>query len=383
MESNNKYSSFLIKAGYWVVIGGLIVLFIKFLLSPLVPFIIALIVSAIVQPIASFLSKKLRIKKNVLSVFFALLIYLLLAAAVVGILIALISALISWAESMPAFFSQTLAPWLAEKGDGLLAFINRYAPSVTPTVDELLPDALSTVGSSVINFSGKIVSWASSVGSRLPGILLATVICVISTAFMSGDYDHITGAVLDRLPDKSRKIVLRTREALKAVIGRYAKSYFLIFFITFCELLTGLSIVGIRQTFLISLIIAAFDILPIVGSGMVLLPWTIVTFIQGNLLRGIGLAVVYIVIVVARQIIEPKIVGRQVGLHPLLTLVCMWVGLKLAGGVGMFLFPITLLIIRELKADGIISGRSEKAAPENNGSSPLPGEVEKGEITAQ
>ncbi len=383
MDNSKKYSDFLIKAGYWVVIAGLVILFAKFLLSPLVPFIIALIVSASVQPLASRLSKRLRMKKSVLSVILALLIYLLLAAALVGILIALISALISWAESMPAFFAENLSPWLAEQGDKLLAFISRYAPEVTPTVDELLPDAFGTVGSSVINLSGKIVSWASSVGSRLPGILLATVICVISTAFLSGDFEHVTGSVLSRLPAKGQSIVKRTREALRTVIGRYAKSYFLIFFITFCELCIGLLIVGIKQAPLIALIIAVFDILPIVGSGMVLLPWTVITFIQGSFVRGLGLAIIYIIVIVARQIFEPRIVGRQVGLHPLLTLLCMWVGLKLAGGVGMFAFPITLLIIRELRADGIIGKAATGTETVISASPAAPEASDKGEETVQ
>ena len=97
-----------------------------------------------------------------------------------------------------------------------------------------------------------------------------------------------------------------------------------------------------------------FDILPIVGSGLVLAPWAAIKLLQGQIGTGVGLAVLWAVVIIVRQYAEPKIVGKQVGLHPLATLLCLWVGLKLAGGIGMFALPIGLLIIMELKTEGLI-----------------------------
>ena len=120
------------------------------------------------------------------------------------------------------------------------------------------------------------------------------------------------------------------------------------------ELFIGFLIIGVSDAAGIAALIAVFDILPIVGSGLILAPWAIVCFIQGKVALGIGLAILWAIVIVARQITEPKIVGKQVGLHPLATLICLWVGLKLGGGLGMFALPISLLIILELKAEGLI-----------------------------
>ena len=129
---------------------------------------------------------------------------------------------------------------------------------------------------------------------------------------------------------------------------------------TFAEIAIGLLIIGFDNAAVIALLIAVFDILPIVGSGIVLAPWAVIKLLQGKIGMGIGLAILWAVVIVVRQIAEPKIVGKQVGLHPLATMLCLWVGLKLGGGIGMFALPISLLIILELKAEGLILNKGNE-----------------------
>ena len=124
---------------------------------------------------------------------------------------------------------------------------------------------------------------------------------------------------------------------------------------TFLELVTGLSIIGIPKAPLIALVIAVFDILPVIGSGLFLIPWTIISFIIGNTSQGIGLAILYLVITVMRNIIEPRIVGTQVGLPPIVTLMSMVVGTYLFGGIGLLGLPVSLAIIKSLNDQGFIN----------------------------
>lgn len=138
------------------------------------------------------------------------------------------------------------------------------------------------------------------------------------------------------------------------VVGKLIKSYSIIMSITFVELSIGLSILKISNPFLIALAISVFDILPILGAGGVLLPWAIFSLILGNVPLGIGLFILYGVIMVVRQVIEPKIVGQQIGLHPIATLLCMFIGAKLLGVIGLFLFPITATIIKGMNDEGVI-----------------------------
>lgn len=232
--------------------------------------------------------------------------------------------------------------------------LERYNPELRATVEEALPGVMSTFSSAVMNFSVTVLGWISAIGAGLPNFFLATVICIIASIFFALDYDGISKAVLGVLPDKAQTIIRTAKRALGVIVGKYLKSYMIILLMTFAQIAVGLLIIGVDNALVIALLVAVFDILPIVGSGLVLAPWAAIKLLQGQIGTGIGLAVLWAVVIIVRQYAEPKIVGKQVGLHPLATLLCLWVGLKLAGGIGMFALPIGLLIIMELKAEGLI-----------------------------
>ena len=132
------------------------------------------------------------------------------------------------------------------------------------------------------------------------------------------------------------------------------RSYALIMSITCVELCIGLSLVKIPNPVIIALCISIFDILPVLGTGGIMIPWVVLTFIQGRFARALGLLAVYITITVIRNIIEPKIVGSQLGLHPVVTLCSMFVGAQLLGVIGVFGFPIGLSLLCHLNARGVI-----------------------------
>ena len=131
-------------------------------------------------------------------------------------------------------------------------------------------------------------------------------------------------------------------------------SYGLIMCITFTEITIGLLLMKIPNAVLIAACIAVFDILPVLGTGGIMIPWAIISLIIGDYFIGFGLLVLYLVITVIRNIIEPKIVGHQVGLHPVITLASMLAGLNLFGIIGLFGFPITLSLLRNLNDKGVI-----------------------------
>ena len=359
MEKKEKYKDFLLKFGYWAAILLVAVLFIKFLLKPLAPFLIALAVVMLVQPIVRKLDEKFRINKKFSSVVMVILCYLVIAGLLVLIIAGIISVVVDWAEMIPDYFVNSIQPGISETADKLLYRLNRISPELGLSVEQALPDIMSSVSGSVMDLSVNILSWASGIGTKIPGFFLATVICVISTVFLALDYDHIGKKVLGIMPAKLREIAITGKRALGVIIGKYLKSYALILLLTFAQLVIGLLIIGIDDAAAIAALIAVFDILPIVGSGMILAPWAVIAFIQGKIGLGIGITALWAIVIVSRQIAEPKIVGKQVGLHPLATLMCLWIGLKLGGGLGMFALPISLLIILDLKAEGIILNKPE------------------------
>ena len=127
----------------------------------------------------------------------------------------------------------------------------------------------------------------------------------------------------------------------------------IIMFITFCELCLGLWLIGgTNNLFVVAGIICIVDILPVLGVGTVLIPWSVILMVTGDFTRGILLALLYIVIVIIRNFIEPRIIGKQMGLHPLVTLICIFVGLRLFGIIGMFAVPLTVMVLIELQRSG-------------------------------
>ncbi|MBR6609197.1 MAG: AI-2E family transporter, partial [Oscillospiraceae bacterium] len=135
---------------------------------------------------------------------------------------------------------------------------------------------------------------------------------------------------------------------------QYIKSYSLILFITFAEIAAGLWLLGVKRAVLIAMLIAVFDILPAVGTGGIIIPWGIISIALGDVFMGIGLLALYLIVTVVRNTLEPKIVGEQVGLHPVATLMAMFLGSKIMGIIGLFGFPIALVILTKLNDSGKI-----------------------------
>jgi len=118
--------------------------------------------------------------------------------------------------------------------------------------------------------------------------------------------------------------------------------------ITFIELAVGLSILRVDGALSVAVLIAFVDILPVFGTGTIVIPWGIIELLKGNTLFAIGLAILYVIITVVRNVLEPKLVGKQIGLHPLVMLICMYVGVKVFGFTDLFILPIIAVIMKYL-----------------------------------
>ena len=189
---------------------------------------------------------------------------------------------------------------------------------------------------------------------RIPSFLVNTIICLIATVFIAVDFDGIRRFILCNLPEKPLQMVIDVKDTFLDIIWQFIRSYFVIFLITATELTAGLWIIGMESPLFFGAVIAIFDAFPIVGSGMFLLPWGVFKLVAGKLWQGVGLVALYLVITVVRQIIEPKIVGKHVGLRPIVTLVCMYAGTKLFGGIGLLALPVMVAILTDMNDRGLI-----------------------------
>ena len=168
------------------------------------------------------------------------------------------------------------------------------------------------------------------------------------------DYDRITGFFIRQMSEKAQEVFWEIKTYVTGTLFVCIRSYALIMSITFVELSIGLTVVGIENAVVIALLIAVFDILPVLGTGGIMIPWAAITAIQGEFKLALALFAVYIVVTIIRNIIEPKIVGSQLGLHPVATLASLFLGAQLFGVVGLFGFPIGLSLLRYLNEQGTI-----------------------------
>ena len=353
--TTDKKRNFLIDFAFAVVIILLVYFFLKYVINWIMPFVIAFLISALLYPLIKFVSAKLKIKKNkkpVAAVITAL--FFCTVGVLAGfILYKIVSAVASFIVGLPEYVQSTIIPSLSVAYEKIrTALANMHIE-----VDIGSKTFFDSIGSSVSGIVSRLMPSLSFITS-IPGIVVTGIIMIISTFFISMDFDGITSFCLAQLPKKAADFVVMLKDYTVKILFRYVRSYALILAITFGELLIGFTVMhfvaGLQNIFLLALLIAVFDILPIVGTGTVLIPWAVVSLITGDYVKAVCLLVIYGVITVVRQFIEPKIVGNQVGLHPVATLLAMIVGTRLFGAVGLFGVPIALAIIKDLDDHGKI-----------------------------
>lgn len=345
---------FLINFAYFAVILGITVALTRYALGVLAPFLVALVVSLLLKPVVTFLREKAHFRKGIAGALVVLVFYALIVLLLVVLGVQIFTAAKSFFLTLPALYTDSVAPWLSARFADLQAFAAKLDPEAAAAYNVVASNVTSTLGQTIANISKTVVTWVTGITLKTPRFLLNLLISVIATVFLSIDFPKINAFILRQFSEKNRDLLHNIRVHLGRTLGRYTRSYALILVITFAELALGLKIVGVQKAFGVAAAIAVFDILPVVGSGLVLLPWTLVSLFSGDYMRALGLGVVYVVVIVVRNIMEPKIVGDRVGLHPLVTLLSMIVGTFLFGGIGLLGLPITLALLQSLQKQGII-----------------------------
>ena len=180
------------------------------------------------------------------------------------------------------------------------------------------------------------------------------LIAVIATVFMELEFPEIKAFLKRQIPAEYQRAFRDGKNYVTGTMGKCILSYCLIFGMTFAELTVGLFLLGIKNAFAIAFIIAVLDILPVLGTGTVLIPWAVLAFASGRISTGVGVFGLYLVITVVRNLIEPKLVGKQMGLSPVIMLPCMLIGLKFFGIIGLFVVPLLVSFLKQLNDRGII-----------------------------
>ena len=331
-----KKRDFLINLAYWLVVAAGVYLAMEYLLPISVPFLFGSLIAWMVIK----LSGKLHCTHKLFRIGLTLLIYGILAllitlAAVKGL--SAISGIIQW---LPQLYENKLLPFVTLVYDWFAQHIRMLDPALISALEMVLESVLSSFKSLISYLSGYAVDLVSGLATGIPNLILSLLAMIFSTVFVVGDYERIAAFAGNNIPDSAKKILTNIRIYLTDTLFVVIRSYVLIMLLTFGELSLLFSLFGIEHAVLKAGVISLLDILPILGTGGIMIPWAVTSLALGYYKLGLELLAIYGIVTVVRNYVEPKIVGTQLGLHPIITLVSMFIGLRLFGFWGIFGLPV-------------------------------------------
>lgn len=208
------------------------------------------------------------------------------------------------------------------------------------------------LGQIVLRLGSEVTVGMGRVLAATPRAFLALIVSVVACIYTSMDYEHMREWVLSLFPSPWRARVASTCRCIPRLLLVTLRAYGVLMLITFAELWIGFGILRIKYAVWLAALIALIDLLPVLGTGTVLIPWSVVSLLSGETARGIGLLVLYAVVTVVRQMIEPYFLSKSMGVHPFVSLLAMLMGLELFGVLGMILSPMIVLLIRTAIGNG-------------------------------
>ncbi len=339
LERNSK-KEFLINVLYTVTVFLILLAVYYLLVKFLFPFVIGAIIAFSVQPMANKISKKIKLSQGIWSVIFALLLYILAGTLICFLIYKVIALAIDFTEYLPSFFGKAEAIFM-KIGDRY-ANVFKYFPEELRLLAENFWG--ETIEKFILSLGNTVTKGVSGFIKKIPLFFVSGIVTLVASCYISKDFLQLKRFTRELLGQKIAKKGVKIKNILVGSVFKILKGYALLYLITSVELCLGFLILGIKRAFLLAIIIAVVDLLPVLGTGTVLVPWAILSVLSDNLQFGIGIAILYIIIVLVRNFLEPKIIGMQVGVNSLFTLMAMFLGLKVLGILGLILFPIILIV---------------------------------------
>lgn len=346
MEAKKK---FVINAGFYGIIAALLIAFYRYIIPILLPFIIGFCVAAIVQLPLRHIPLKNPSQRRLMSCALVVVFYALVVGLLILFAVSIVNEAGNLVRALPDVFHNHLYPFFTHIADRLQEVLNPIDPELTDWIIEAGKSAAQSLGQFATDLSAGAVKLVASGAISIPGVLIQIIITVVSSFYIASDYRLVVDFLKSLIPQNSRKFAIDVIRYAKSAVLAFIKSYSIIFVVTFVELWIGLTLLKIPYSLAIAFGIAIFDLMPVLGTGGILIPWTVIALVLGSYGMAAGVAILYITITAVRHVLEPRIVGGEIGLHPLATLVAMILGLNLMGLLGMLLLPITLVAITNVR----------------------------------
>ncbi|GHU77577.1 sporulation integral membrane protein YtvI [Clostridia bacterium] len=346
----NKYKSIINRVLASLGFILFVYLFVNYIFSYIAPFFFGIIVALCINPLVSFF-EKCRLRRGIasaLGVLAFLFAFVFIIVTIVGNLInqsySILNSVLVYLQSLSAQIES-----LRSKFIDLLDFV---PPMFRDTIMSIVPSILSAITNSITALKSDN---PTNFVTLIPNFFMCLLITFISAFFFSKDKTLIMKSVVGRLPLAFREKCGSVKDGLLDALAGYLKAQTILMSITAVICVSGLFLSGYPYALFMGFLIALVDALPLFGGGIILLPWAAIQFLSKNFTFGACILAIYIVVLVTRQSLEPRILGKQIGIHPLITLLSIFVGLKVFGGLGFFLGPAVVVTVKVL-----MSSQTEK-----------------------
>lgn len=323
-----------------------------FVIKLFLPFLLGYLFSMAVNPLADFLQKKLKIPRGLSAV----LVIVLIVGIVGGVLTFAIWKIV---DEIRMLYTQFPAIYESVR-NGVHAFGEKWS-MLYDNLPVNIQEALAALGENISDKAAGFINTkslpmvgnAGNFAKSLPSVFIGIVVFILSSYFMVSDNKTVSRTVKKMIGPRLAERLTMVKSELKKYLGGYCRAQVILMFIAFLIMLTGLSILNINYALLIALAVAVLDALPFFGSGLVLWPWTVVAFLNGNIRLGVGLIIIYAAVALMRHFTEPKLVSSRIGMNPILTLMSMYVGYRTLSIGGLILGPIILMLIISFYKAGV------------------------------
>lgn len=324
------------------------VVFITKILPYIAPLIVGIIITFIIERPVRFMQDKLKMSRSLAVALAILLFVVVIGGIVIFTFYKLTTELAHLTRDTPSLYS--IADFLQVLIEKSQSFYLGIPEDIVKALEKNIGSIVSTISSWLTNLFSAMLSVVKS----LPELFIFLIISMVSTFFMSRDREEITAFIYRQIPDRwGLKFRSIKTDLFMAFIG-YLKAQLTLVFITFLELLLGYTILGVDYAFFLAIFTAIVDAIPVLGTGTILIPVSAAHLIMGNSSRAFAFLMLYIVILIVRQFLEPRIVGSNLGVHPLVMLMSIYIGLKVFGVMGLILGPVLVIIIKALQKAELI-----------------------------
>ena len=345
---------FLIDFLYILAIAAIVFFLLRHVIPLFTPFIMGFLIALLLRPLVDRLSRLLKLKQSLAATIILIVFYTVIGIIVSVVVIRLSVSLTQIFANLPKMFQNDIQPFIAAMMASVTDFLSDIDPDVLASLEAIQTSILSALSSIVSTLSTNALSILTNLITGIPAFLVTFLFAVISSFFFTLDLQTITRFIRNQIGEKALEIIDAVQESFSSTILKFLRAYFILMSMTFVELTISFTLLGFSNPMGVAVLIAMIDILPVFGTGTVMIPWGIIELFNGNLEFGVSLLVVYLIITVIRNIVEPKIVGDQIGLYPLVTLMSMYIGTQLFGIIGLFGLPITITILNNLQEKEII-----------------------------